>query len=59
MGGIRSADFFPPSILNSVIWVSLIEKMTFEQILERGDEVSHMDIWGKTVPNRNNILGVF
>lgn len=39
--------------------LGIIEKMTFEQIFERGDEVNHMDIWGKTVSNRSNILGVF
>ena len=32
--------------------------MTFEQRFERGEGVSSVDIWGKSVPSRKNILGV-
>lgn len=34
-------------------------QMTFEQRFERGDAVSSMNIWGKSIPNRKNMLGIF
>lgn len=43
-----------------MIRLSLIEQMVFEQRLDRRDDgVNYMDIWGKSVPNRKNMLGIF
>ena len=44
------------AVLNSTtpIEVDLIEWVTFAQRLERGEGVSHVDIWRKSVPGRGN-----
>ena len=43
-------------ILNTIIRVDLIEKETSEQRLKGsgGNRVSHVDIWGKSVPGRES-----
>lgn len=45
--------------LNSMIRVSLIEQMTFEQRFESSNGISQMGIWGKSIENRKNVLGLF
>lgn len=42
------------AVLNRVDKVGLIEKVAVKQRLEEGGGVSHMGIWGKSVPGRGN-----
>lgn len=40
--------------LNRVFREDLNEKITFKQKLERGEGANHMDIWGKSLPYRED-----
>lgn len=42
------------AILNRVDKVCLIKKVAFKQRLEECGGVSHMGIWGRSVPGRGN-----
>lgn len=39
-------------VLNRVVRVDLIEKVMCEQKLEGGQGVSHVGVWGKSIPGR-------